>query len=321
MGRKRKPPNTVETCPAGFASVALGGGMYGLIDCKDIPLLQNLRWFAKRERGQVYMVANERKTGRSQLRFHRLVIPCKGAIVDHINRNGLDNRRVNLRVVDCGTNYQNSPPRGLRRYRGLTLAGGKWRARVSRAGRRAECGLYTTQVRAGLAYDYGADLLYGPLGFRNFPAIVAIRCVGEWVRHLVRPGYRGFRDPPRFGPAPSEREGRLAFKRQDHSQAQLYDMLGKSERLARSLRVVGLYRPAAPDSPAEGWPKKVSGPRCPSCGIWDGPSQGAYVSLPGEQMCPICGRRYFLTLEQCGPGYGGRAEPALKELAAWLHTT
>lgn len=54
-----------------------------------------------------------------------------GLIGDHINRNRLDNRRVNLRVVDPSGSSQNVSGRGKSRFRGVhPTRAGRWVARV-----------------------------------------------------------------------------------------------------------------------------------------------------------------------------------------------
>ncbi len=68
--------------------------------------------------------------------MHRLLLglePNDGLVVDHINRNRVDNRRANLRVIPREANIQNTGPRSGR-FRGVTFekASGKWRANVSR---------------------------------------------------------------------------------------------------------------------------------------------------------------------------------------------
>lgn len=75
--------------------------------------------------------------------------------VDHINRDGLDNRRANLRIVDRARQQQNlSPHRGhSSRFRGVSFfrRTGKWHAEVQVRGQRHHLGYFETEEAAGEA--------------------------------------------------------------------------------------------------------------------------------------------------------------------------
>lgn len=78
-------------------------------------------------------------TGRETLLMHRVILnlqpgdPLQG---DHINRNRLDNRRENLRVVTTAENRQNITAHNPTGHRGvIALAGERFAARVSVGGR------------------------------------------------------------------------------------------------------------------------------------------------------------------------------------------
>jgi len=81
-----------------------------LIDTEDYPRLRMFTWHAsslsKRNKTQY---ATGSILG-PKIMMHRLILsfPLEGQ-VDHINHNGLDNRKVNLRVVSATENSQNKP--------------------------------------------------------------------------------------------------------------------------------------------------------------------------------------------------------------------
>lgn len=96
--------------------------------------------------------------------MHRMVLDLPTGDprrADHINRDRLDNRRANLRVVTHGENLQNqpshrgstsrfravywSPPDGNRR--------GSWRARTRMNGRAISIGTFASELEAGLAVE------------------------------------------------------------------------------------------------------------------------------------------------------------------------
>lgn len=78
-----------------------------------------------------------------------------GLQVDHINRDRLDNRRSNLRVVTPGQQAQNKPSEhgASSPHRGVSLhkASGKWRAYGTVAGRTTHIGLFAAEQDAAAA--------------------------------------------------------------------------------------------------------------------------------------------------------------------------
>lgn len=76
-------------------------------------------------------------------------------VVDHINRNRLDNRRANLRVVPKHANSQNTVGRPdlTSRFRGVHFdrQTGRWRAEVRTAGRRFRIGRFDSEAEAAEA--------------------------------------------------------------------------------------------------------------------------------------------------------------------------
>ena len=75
--------------------------------------------------------------------------------VDHVNRDRLNNRRENLRILTAGENKQNVPKRpGLTsRYRGVSwyAPGRKWRATVKHGGRQHSAGYFHDEEQAANA--------------------------------------------------------------------------------------------------------------------------------------------------------------------------
>lgn len=126
--------------------------------------------------------------------MHRLILDAPdGVDVDHINRNKLDNRKANLRLVSRSHNMMNTDLRSTNTsgYKGVSWSqvAGKWEARIRRDERQYFLGLYPTSDDAARAYDAKARELFGDVAVLNFPDD------SSEYRHPVREGntsgYRG----------------------------------------------------------------------------------------------------------------------------------
>ncbi len=107
--------------------------------------------------------------------MHHLVIDIPpGRFCDHLNHNGLDNRKANLRLA---THTQNVWHRrkfkstSRSKYKGLTWRKKEksWNVRITVNGRRLYVGSFKDETEAARAYDRAAKNLHGPFATLNFP--------------------------------------------------------------------------------------------------------------------------------------------------------
>jgi hypothetical protein len=88
--------------------------------------------------------------------------------VDHVNGNGIDNRRSNLRLATPAQNAANRRMRqsGISQYKGVALvkASGRW---IAHLGNR-HLGVFSSELSAAYAYDLAAREAYGEFAFTNF---------------------------------------------------------------------------------------------------------------------------------------------------------
>lgn len=147
-----------------------------LIDDEDYDLVSQYRWYAAKKRNTWYAATTiwgNGKDTKQYLLMHRLIAkPTGKSIVDHIDRNGLNNQKNNLRICTNSLNLRNCPRtrQGRSGYRGVTsLPRDRWLARINHDGKHLRIGMYTDKEEAARAYDVYAVILYGPFSHTNFP--------------------------------------------------------------------------------------------------------------------------------------------------------
>jgi len=104
--------------------------------------------------------------------MHILITGYKiGRRVDHINGNGLDNRRSNLRIATSQQNNRNRKICNLNTsgFKGVRLDRNKWRADIRIDGKRKNLGRFVNPEAAAAAYDEAARKYFGEFATLNFP--------------------------------------------------------------------------------------------------------------------------------------------------------
>jgi len=161
-----------------FRRIPLTQGKYAIVDPEDYERLSRHKWYAIRSPGTFYAGRNSR-LGKKRLyiKMHNEVVrPPKGFINDHINRNGLDNRKANLRPATCAQNIINRPYNFKRknspsRYKGVTWHRyrKKWQAQICHKGKRKTIGYFDNEIEAACAYDNAARKFHREFAVLNFP--------------------------------------------------------------------------------------------------------------------------------------------------------
>ncbi|HSW00893.1 MAG TPA: hypothetical protein VLI39_12015 [Sedimentisphaerales bacterium] len=91
-------------------------------------------------------------------------------MVDHIDHNGLNNHRDNIRNCTPQQNQYNKGPRGKKsRFKGVYPHGDKWQAMIKHKGELFNLGLFEDDVEAAKARDRKAWELEGEFAYLNFP--------------------------------------------------------------------------------------------------------------------------------------------------------
>ena len=172
--RPPKPPNDQ------IRYIPLTRGLYAIVDAQDYEKLSQYKWHAQSDEGRKTVYAartiscreNGRRRSRAVLMHREIMKTLKGMVVDHINGNGINNRRCNMRNCTQFQNTHNCRPRkgGKSRFIGVDPHRDKWRARVCYKGRKHHVGLFDDEVEAAKARDRKAVELFGQFARLNFPA-------------------------------------------------------------------------------------------------------------------------------------------------------
>jgi hypothetical protein len=148
--------------------IELTQGKVALVDDEDYEYLSQWNWYASKAKYTFYARRNltsedgKRSTKRMQRDILEHVLGGLGGhVVDHINGDGLDNQRSNLRVASHRENMFNSRRRLSSIYKGITYTRGYWCAQIHVGGKRIHCGYYSTPEEAASAYDDAAKKYFG----------------------------------------------------------------------------------------------------------------------------------------------------------------
>lgn len=147
--------------------IVLPGGAFTWVDEIDYARFGDLRWWLR----DGYVV---RREGKKDVRLHRLILNAGlGDVVDHIDGDPLNNRRMNLRICTQAGNMRNR-----RKFKGTLTskfkgvhkakASGLWIAKIGFEGKQRHIGCFSTEEEAARAYDQEARRLFGEFARPNF---------------------------------------------------------------------------------------------------------------------------------------------------------
>jgi hypothetical protein len=148
---------------------------YALIDDEDWETVKPYHWFICKDYKMFYVIAHTKnsKGKDTTIRLHRLIMDAKkGQIVDHINGEGRDNRRCNLRVCTHTQNLQNQHSTcGISKYKGVSWHKpiSQWRAVLVFNKKGISLGYFKNEKDAAMAYDKKARECFGEFAHLNFP--------------------------------------------------------------------------------------------------------------------------------------------------------
>lgn len=146
------------------------------IDDEDYDLVSQYTWWVFKDTNGHGIYANGHKGYKDngqpdRIFMHQLIMDLRG--VDHIDGDGLNNVRSNLRAATSSQNQANGRKRASATgYKGVSYTGAgqkKWKARINFQYKRTFLGVYATAEEAAHAYDSAAKEMYGEFAVLNFP--------------------------------------------------------------------------------------------------------------------------------------------------------
>lgn len=152
-----------------FGNNAKNKGAVMLISKSDITHCLNYKWYLSKTGYPVtYTSVDQTEKFGTGIKIHRFLEPLvpKDMVVDHINRDRLDNRRTNLRICTIAENGYNKTR--TKKYKGVRQVKSGWIASITKNGTKHEIKNIPTEKQAAEMYDVMAEELFGNFAAKNF---------------------------------------------------------------------------------------------------------------------------------------------------------
>ena len=148
-------------------AIPLTQGKVTFVNDEDYLKLSEHRWYAHKIGNTYYAIRNSPRDPLTHQHYkilmHVVILDTpKGMDTDHINGNGLDNRRENLRIATRRENMQNQKNRHRRKtskYPGVwwSKQRNKWRACIEVNNKQYYLGIYSSEEKAARVYRMACD--------------------------------------------------------------------------------------------------------------------------------------------------------------------
>jgi hypothetical protein len=142
-----------------------------IVDSKDALLLKSQNWKMSKRGYARLAFWEDKKTKHILLHRYLLGVTDSKVLVDHINGDRLDNRRINLRTCNRKQNNQNrrADLKNVCGFKGVCFISRikKWRAEIKNGPNKETLGYFNDPVSAALAYNDAANRLFGDFAYFN----------------------------------------------------------------------------------------------------------------------------------------------------------
>jgi hypothetical protein len=136
--------------------IALSQGKFALVDDEDFEELNRYKWWVEKHRNTFYAKRDIWNGSKKVcIRMHRVLLNCpETKFSDHVDGNGLNNQKANLRIATNRQNLQNRHVSASSKYPGVSWQKNekKWQSAIYINGKSIHLGLFNNEEEAFEAY-------------------------------------------------------------------------------------------------------------------------------------------------------------------------
>jgi hypothetical protein len=154
--------------------IQLTNGFSAIVDDDDYEILSKHKWYSFECSHGVYARRNSSGKGgakRGTLLMHREILKLSGTnvVLDHKDRNGLNNQKSNLRIGTYSQNMANRSSWGRSKYKGVSfhIRLKKWVATININKKQKHIGSFETEIEAAQKYNEYAKIHHGEFANLN----------------------------------------------------------------------------------------------------------------------------------------------------------
>ena len=158
-------------------AIPLTHGKEAFVDDEDYDYLSQWKWSLEPRRRSCYVRRKQYGLSRSTNVYLHQVVAERGGLgqgpgdIDHIDGNGLNNQRTNLRAATRSQNNANQriSRRNRSGFKGVywSRAARKWAAQIGVSGKHKYLGVFSTETEAARAYNLAALMEFGEFARLN----------------------------------------------------------------------------------------------------------------------------------------------------------
>ena len=152
-------------------TIILTQNKVALVDDDNFEELNKYNWCAIKGYNKYYAARISSRNSietRKLIHMHRVILGITDKLkVDHINGDGLDNQKSNLREATSAQNSANYRPTTGKSYKGVTFHHNRWQVQIRINGEKTYIGVYKDEFEAALVYDKIAVETFGEFALLN----------------------------------------------------------------------------------------------------------------------------------------------------------